>query len=80
MFSQETELPRKREVVKKQEQETKKPERPKGERVIKVYPRRPTAWLLPFVVVAVVFLFAAFIVFTKYQTQTTLFDPVHYVN
>ncbi|XP_015759029.1 PREDICTED: uncharacterized protein LOC107338309 isoform X3 [Acropora digitifera] len=77
LYSQETQLPRKREVAKKQEQETKKPERPKGEQGIKVYPRRPTAWLLPFVVVAVVFLVAVFIVFTKYQTQTTLFDPVH---
>lgn len=67
MYSQETQLPRKREVPKKQEQETEKPERPKGEQV-KVYARKPTAWLLPFVV-AVVFIVAAFIVFTKYQTK-----------
>lgn len=68
MFSQETELPRKREVAKKQEQKKEKPERPKGEQVIKDYARRPTIRLLLFVV-AVIFLFAAFIVFTKYQTK-----------
>lgn len=81
MYSQETQLPQKREVPKKQEQETKKPERPKGEQVIKNYARRPTAWLLPFVVVAVVFLVAAVITNVyKVSDQTTLFDPVQSVN
>lgn len=69
LYSQETQLPRKREVAKKQEQKKEKPERPKGEQVIKVYARRPTIRLLLFVVAAVIFLFAAFIVFTKYQTK-----------